>query len=242
MRTTQWQYLRRNEFPRLAEQDAIVVIPAASIEQHGEHLPINTDANNCHSIATRAAESIHSFPVLVLPVVWPGYSPHHMVHPGTITLCFDSFLRVLTEVGVCVHTHGFRKILFLNGHGGNSAIISSLRLKLAAEHGISVAGYTYWDLPGVPEAWRSICETDKGFAGHAAEVETSLQLYLQPELVDMKSARWVPGVYGDPTYATREKGERLFDAAIAGLIEILKDLHSGALEKRLEWGKEVPID
>ncbi len=242
MKKTQWQYLRRNQFASMAEQEAVVIIPVASIEQHGEHLPINTDANNCHAVATSAAESIDSFPVLVLPVVWPGYSPHHMVHPGTITLGFDTFLRVLTEIAVCVHTHGFRKILFLNGHGGNSAIISSLRLKLAAEHDISVVGYTYWDLPGVAAAWRSICETDRGFAGHAAEVETSLQLCLQPELVDMNEARWMPGVYGDPTFATREKGEQLLNAAIAGLIETINDLHSGVLEKRLEWGKEVPIE
>ena len=242
MKKRQWQYLRRSEFASLAQQDAVVIVPVGSIEQHGEHLPINTDASNCHSVAIRAAESIDSFPVLVLPVVWPGYSAHHMVHPGTITLSFDTFVRVLTEVGVCVHAHGFRKILFLNGHGGNSAIISSMRLKLAAEHSISVVGYTYWDLPGVAAAWRSICETDKGFVGHAAEIETSLQLYLQPELVDMNKARWVPGVYGDPTHATREKGEQLFNAAVAGLIDVLHDLHSGALEKSLEWRREVPAD
>jgi len=242
MKTTEWQYLRRTEFASLAEQAAVTVIPVGSIEQHGEHLPINTDASNCHSIATRAAESIDSFPVLVLPVVWPGYSPHHMVHPGTITLSFDTFVRVLTEVAVCVHAHGFRKILFLNGHGGNSAIISAMRPKLSAEHRIAVVAYTYWDLPGVAVAWRSICETDRGFVGHAAEIETSLQLYLQPGRVVMRDARWVPGVYGDPTLATREKGERLFDAAVTGLIRLLRDYHSGALEKSLEWTREVPTD
>ncbi len=242
MKRAQWQYLRRTDFPTLAQQDAVVIIPVASIEQHGEHLPVNTDANNCHSVATMAAESIDSFPVLVLPVVWPGYSPHHMEHPGTITLGFDTFVRMLTEVGVCVHTHGFRKILFLNGHGGNSAIISAMRLKLAAEHGIAVVACTYWDIPGVAAVWRSICETDKGFVGHAAEVETSLQLYLQPDLVDMNSAQWVPGVYGDPAHATKEKGEQFLNAAVTGLVALINDLHSGDLEKRLEWGKEVPND
>ena len=243
MRQTQWQQLRRTEFAGLVQRDAVVVIPVASIEQHGEHLPINTDASNCHSIAIRAAEEIDAFPVVVLPVVVPAYSPHHMGHPGTLSLSFDTFVRVLTETAVCVHAHGFHKILFLNGHGGNSAIISAMRLKLAAEHSISVVGYTYWDLPGVASAWRAASETDRGFVGHAGEVETSLQLYLQPQLVDVAAARWVAGVYGDPRSANREKGEQFFQAAVAGLVQVLTGLHSGELEKRLEWnGVEVPLE
>jgi creatinine amidohydrolase len=243
MKKTQWQYLRRDELGSMSHDDAVVVIPVASIEQHGEHLPVNTDASNCSAIATRAAEGIETFPVVVIPVVAPGYSPHHMVHTGTISLTFDTFVRVLTETALSVHAHGFRKILFLNGHGGNSAIVSAMRLKLAAEHGISVVGYTYWDLPGVAAAWRSVSETDAGFVGHAGEVETSLQMYLQPELVKMDGARWVPGMYGNPSRASREKGEQFFEAAVAGLVEVLGELHSGALERRLEWnGIEVPLD
>ena len=125
---TQWQHLRRDQLTSLAEEDTVVIIPVASIEQHGEHLPVNTDASNCWSIATRASEAIEGFSVLVLPVVAPGYSPHHMAHAGTITFTFDTFVRVLTEIAVSVHAHGFRKILFLNGHGGNSAIVSALSL------------------------------------------------------------------------------------------------------------------
>ena len=243
MKKTQWQYLRRDEIRRFAQEDAVVVIPVASIEQHGEHLPVNTDASNCWSITTRAAETIDGFPVVVAPVVAPGYSPHHMAHAGSISLSFDTFVRVLTETAVAVHSHGFRKILLLNGHGGNSAIVSAMRLKLSAEQDISVVCYTYWDLPGVSPAWRSISETDAGFVGHAGEVETSLQLYLQPELVKMDGARWVPGMYGNPERASREKGEQFFNAAVAGLVEVLTELHSGALERRLEWnGVQVPIE
>jgi len=243
MKKTQWQYLRRDEIRRFAQEDAVVVIPVASIEQHGEHLPVNTDASNCWSITTRAAETIDGFPVVVAPVVAPGYSPHHMGHAGSISLSFDTFVRVLTETAVAVHSHGFRKILLLNGHGGNSAIVSAMRLKLSAEQDISVVCYTYWDLPGVSPAWRSISETDAGFVGHAGEVETSLQLYLQPELVKMDGARWVPGMYGNPERASREKGEQFFNAAVAGLVEVLTELHSGALERRLEWnGVQVPIE
>jgi len=239
MKTVLWQELRRNEFEDALKADAVIIIPVASTEQHGRHLPVNTDANCCFTIAVRAAEAIEEFPVLVLPTIWTGYSPHHMPHPGTITLKYHTFVELLTQVAVSVHAHGFHKILFLNGHGGNSAVVDAMRTKLAAEERISVVGYTYWDLPSVPEEWKRISRSDKGFVGHAAEIETSMQLYLQPDLVDMGAAVWVPGVFGDPSTATREKGERLHKAAVSALVSLLRDYHSGRLEDSLVWRKEI---
>ena len=162
-----------------------------------------------------------------------------MPHPGTVTLKYHTFVELLTQVASSVHAHGFQKILFLNGHGGNSAVVAAMRTKLAAEEGISVVGYTYWELPSVSEEWKKLCQSDKGFVGHAAEIETSMQLYLQPELVDMGAAVWVPGVFGDPSTATREKGERLHKAAVNALVGLLRDYHSGELEDRLVWRKEI---
>jgi len=239
MKKVLWQELRRTEFENAVKGDAVVIIPVASMEQHGHHLPVNTDANCCFTIALRAAEAVDEFPVLVLPTIWTGYSPHHMPHPGTITLKYHTFVEVLTQVAASIHAHGFHKILFLNGHGGNSAVVAAMRTKLAAEEGISVVGYTYWELPSVSEEWSKISESDKGFVGHAAEIETSLQLYLQPGLVDMGAAVWVPGVFGDPSTATREKGERLHNAAVNALVGILRDYHSGELEDTLVWRKEI---
>jgi len=239
MKKVLWQELRRTEFENAVKGDAVVIIPVASTEQHGHHLPVNTDANCCFTIALRAAEAVDEFPVLVLPTIWTGYSPHHMPHPGTITLKYHTFVEVLTQMAASVHAHGFQKILFLNGHGGNSAVVAAMRTKLAAEEGVSVVGYTYWELPSVPEEWKRISQSDKGFVGHAAEIETSMQLYLQPELVDMGAAVWVPGVFGDPSTATREKGERLHKAAVNALVGLLRDYHSGELEDRLVWRKEI---
>lgn len=239
MKKVLWQELRRTEFDKAVREDAVVIIPVASTEQHGQHLPVNTDANCCFTIAMRAAEAVEEFPVLVLPTIWTGYSPHHMPHPGTITLKYHTFVEVLTQVAASIHAHGFQKILFLNGHGGNSAVVAAMRTKLAAEEGISVVGYTYWELPSVPEEWKRISQSDKGFVGHAAEIETSMQLYLQPELVDMGAAVWVPGVFGDPSTATREKGELLHKAAVSALVSLLRDYHSGKLEDTLVWRKEI---
>ncbi len=239
MKKILWQELRRTEFEEAVKADAVVIIPVGSTEQHGNHLPINTDANCCSTIAQRAAQAINEFPVLVLPAIWTGYSPHHMTYPGSITLKYDTFVALLTEVATSVYAHGFKKILFLNGHGGNSAIVAAMRTKLDAEEGISVVSYDYWDLPSVPEVMKNVSRSDKGFIGHAAEIETSLQLFLQPELVDMGVAGWVPGLWGDPSTATREKGERIVNAAVEALVKILYDYHSGRLEERLKWRKEV---
>ena len=239
MKKVLWQELRRSEFEKALKADAIVIIPVGSTEQHGNHLPVDTDTNCCFTIAQRAAHSIDEFPILVLPPIWTGYSPHHMDYPGTITLRYHTFVELLTQVAASVHAHGFTKILFLNGHGGNSAIVAAMRFKLAAEEGMSAVTYNYWDIPPVPEVMKTVSESDKGFIGHAAEIETSLQLYLQPELVDMGVGVWVPGLWGDPSTATREKGERIVEAAVKALVKILREYHSGKLEDRLTWRKEV---
>lgn len=239
MKKVLWQEMRRTEFEEAVKEGAVVVVPVGSLEQHGDHLPVYTDTGCCLAIAKGAAEAVADFPVLVLPPLWSGYSPHHMGYPGTITLKFHTFVEVLTQIAESVHAHGFRKILFLNGHGGNSAVIAALRTKLATESGITAVGYTYWDLPGLGEEMKAACETDKGFIGHAAEIETSLQLYLQPEAVDPGAALWAPGVWGDPSRATRSKGERIYRAAVEALARVLREYHSGGLEERFTWRREI---
>ena len=231
MKKTIWQELRRTEIEAAANANAVVIIPVGAIEQHGNHLPINVDASCSSSIAQRAAQAIDEFPVLVLPVIWTGLSATHMSFPGTITLKFHTFLEVLTQVVCSVHAHGFKKILILNGHGGNSGVVAALRFKLASEEDISyissIIGYSWWDIPSVHEEIVRVCQSDKGFIGHAAEVETSVELYLQPELVDTSAAVWAPGVWGDPSTATREKGERIVNTAVNALVKVLHNFHSG---------------
>ncbi len=225
-----WQELRRTEFERAVKDDAVVIIPVASIEQHGEHLPVNTDANECFTIAQRAAQAIDEFTVLVLPVIWTGYSPMHMTYQGAITLKYHTLVELLTEVAVAVAAHGFKKILFLNGHGANEPIIDSLRWKLACEEHVPSLGYTWWHIPQVGDEMKIVSQSDKGAIGHAGEIETSIQLYLQPELVDKDAAVWVRGVAGDPSTGTREKGERLVNTAVDALVKVLCDYHSGKID------------
>ena len=100
-------------------------------------------------------------------------------------------------------------------------------------------GYTYWDMPSVSDEMKRVSTSDKGFVGHASEIETSMQLHLQPELVDMDAAQWVPGVWGNPASGDPKKGEHIIDAAVKALVKILNEYHSGQLQERLKWRKEV---
>ena len=234
-----WTKMRRTEFAAAIDKNAVVVVPVGSIEQHAEHLPVDTDSNACFELARRTAEAATEFPVLVLPAVWPGYSPHHMAYPGSITLDFKTFLDVLSQIAKSIAHHGFKNILFLNGHGGNTPIVSGLRTKLAAEDGVNAYSVNYWDLPGAAEAMKSVCPVDHGFIGHAGEVETSLQMFLQPEHVDRAHARWVPGASGNARPASAEKGEQLFFALVDALAMLLRSIHDGSLERDLEWRENV---
>ncbi len=234
-----WERLRRIEIGQAAKAGAAVIIPIASLEQHANHLPVNTDSSIVSTIAQRAARAIDAFPVLVLPTVWTGYSPHHMAYPGSVTLKHHTFVDLLTQVAASVHAHGFKKILLLNGHGENSPVVAGMRTKLEYEDGFSVVGQDYWTIPGMPEAMRTLCPTDRGFIGHAGEFETSVQMHLQPELVEADKAEWAPGALGDPSAATAEKGERLIGAAVEALAQFLRDFHSGKIEEGLRWRKGI---
>ena len=241
MREVLWERLKRTEIEQAAKAGAVAIIPIASLEQHANHLPVNTDSNIVSTIAERAARAIEGVPVLVLPPIWTGYSPHHMAYPGSVTLKYHTFVDLLTQVASSVHAHGFRKILLLNGHGGNSAVVAGMRTKLAEEDGVSVVGYDYWDAPGMPDAMRRLCPVDRGFVGHSGEFETSVQMHLQPELVDAHQAVWAPGAFGDPSAGSEEKGKALIEAAVEGLVRLLQSYHNGELEDRFVWRKEAPV-
>ena len=241
MREVLWERLRRTEIEQAAKAGAVAIIPIASLEQHANHLPVNTDSNIVSTVARRAAQAVE-FSVLVLPTVWTGYSPHHMRHPGSVTLKYHTFVEVLTQVAKSVHAHGFRKILLLNGHGGNTAVVAGMRTKLAEEDGVaSVVGCDYWDAPGMPDAMRRLCPIDRGFVGHAGEFETSVQMHLQPELVDARQAVWAPGAFGDASAGSEDKGKALVEAAVDGVVRLLESFHSGEQEDRFVWRRESPV-
>ncbi|MBW2369162.1 MAG: creatininase family protein [Deltaproteobacteria bacterium] len=236
MKKVLWEELRRPEFDQAVADNAVVIIPTGSTEQHGVHLPVNTDSNIGFSIAKRAAEAADDFPILVLPSIWTGYSPMHMTRHGAITLKNNTLVDVLTQVAESVYTHGFKKVLFLNSHGGNFGPLAAMRMKLAYEsHCPPCLIVMYFQLPSIPKV------VPKVTAEHAGIIETSAQLYLQPELVDKESLYWTEGVFGDPSNGTREMGEQLIKTAANDLVKVCRDFRDGKRDDGWGWTEEVIV-
>jgi creatinine amidohydrolase/Fe(II)-dependent formamide hydrolase-like protein len=110
--------MRRGEIAEAAREGAVVIVPMGAIEQHGPHLPLNTDIYDALAIAQRAAELVEEFPVLVAPPIWWGLSNEHMDLPGTINVRLETLTAVVSDVCHSIHAHGFDKIVLLSGHGG----------------------------------------------------------------------------------------------------------------------------
>ena len=108
-----------------------------------------------------------------------------MDFPGTITLRPRVFIDLLRDICGCMHQHGFRRMILLNGHGGNRASLEVLAQELYAEMGFSVNLIVYWDL--VPELAKSLKKSQSKGMGHSGELETSLMLYLAPHLVELSA-------------------------------------------------------
>lgn len=237
-----WARLKAPELRQRVADGAIVVVPVASMEQHGPHLPVVVDSLLCETIAERAAaEAAARRPVVVAPTVWTGLSEHHMPFGGTITLDFDTFFQVLRCVCRSLERHGFRRALLLNGHGGNEAALRVVVEQLSGELVMTLATVTYWHLAA--DQYARILERQSGVR-HACEAETSMVMALRPELVDATrfeeartvedgghggaayrwqafDARTRSGALGDPTAASADKGERLLAAAASAVAALL---------------------
>jgi len=230
-------------------RDIVVVVPVASTEQHSLHLPVLTDSLIIGEV-TRRLEARAPDDVLLLPVLWLGYSQHHMRYPGTVSARSDTHQDAMMDIVSSMLNHGFRKLLIVNSHGGNGANISVLLQRLMEqEHDADIYACTSYSGPASKEIAK-IREAGPEASGHAGETETSMMLALRPELVktdrldaDGQRARLnLPGVseyrrmdqrtthggVGDPTSATAEKGERFFEAAAEGLAETVERIRERA--------------
>lgn len=240
------------EVGALVAADPVAVIPVGAFEQHGPHLPLIVDAELSGTVALRAAEAAagQGARVVVTPTVWTGYSPHHMDFAGSITLHDRVFGALVGQVAQSLARHGFRRILILNGHGGNANILRNLTQTLYYDHGLRTHFASYWDfaLPALA-AWR---QSDPGGIMHACEMETALMLAVRPDLVQMdRAADHRPtrspyfasdllkggplaaaasfrelsptGVIGAPTLATPERGAALLAAMVAAVAAFLVD-------------------
>jgi creatinine amidohydrolase len=178
-----WQQIRE-----AAGQQRVAVIPVATIEDHGLHLPVDADVLLCTAACERAVAQIPTKAILIPPVIH-GYSPHHMDFPGPITIGWDTFIRYVLDVCKSLVAHGFKRLLIVNGHGSNTPFVEVVARLTVVETGALAAAVNYWNAPGVHEVAESLRESDKvGGMNHACEFETSIYLALRPDLVDMSKA------------------------------------------------------
>ncbi|TQF78742.1 creatininase family protein [Elioraea sp. Yellowstone] len=177
----EWARMTAPELRALAERDALVVLPVASLEQHGPHLPTMVDTRLATEVTIRAARHLAvREPVVVLPCQWMGMSEHHFPFGGTISLDYATFAAVLGCVARSVKACGFRRLFVVNGHGGNTEPLAVAMRELAVAHDMAIAGATYWITAA--EAFAAILDRQRNIQ-HACEGETAMMMALEPDLV-----------------------------------------------------------
>ncbi len=247
-------YLTSRQVDQLPEKDkAVVILPVASIEQHGPHLPVFTDSIIVQEVLERALGNLpDDFPAWVLPIQSYGKSNEHTGFPGTFTLTSETFIKVLKEIGANVARNGFKRFVFINGHGGNTEIIDFVIRDIRQQTDLMVFALHVGLRVGVPTGGLSEAEMTYGI--HAGDVETSMLLKCSPEYV---KPEWAPnglpshlqgmktppfmgalnyawltrdiapiGVLGNATTADPERGEKYLSNAaseVAGLLIKVKE-------------------
>lgn len=252
---TAWAGKTYREIRSIGDADgSIVVVPIGSIEQHGHHLPVATDTILVDAAAHRGAEVADEVPITVTPPIWSGISAHHLPFGGTLSLDFNTMLQLVENVGRTALENGFDAILLLNGHGGNMSLLGTAVNELGPAHeGVEVLSLTYFYL--ISEKIEEVRDSEPGGIMHGGELETSLMLHLRPDLVNEDGMEAVyaerrydllledlngsgplgrystfadhtdTGVMGDPTLASAEKGERLFEEIGTEMAALLREVH-----------------
>lgn len=234
--------------------DATVLVPIGAIEQHGPHLPLSVDWIIADEVARAVVARLgDELPVWTVPTLPFSKSNEHAWSSGTMWLSQSTMAAVLDDIGRCVAASGARRIVFLNGHGGNSTLLNVACRELRLAHGL----LTFLVHPFVPPAYAppdpdAASSPELGMGIHGGLDETSVMLHLRPEDVDMtKAVRNVPewmterdhvkfggsvqfgwlsndfgddGHIGDPTGATAERGARLFDDSVEFICQQLRDI------------------
>jgi creatinine amidohydrolase len=236
-----------------SQSATIAILPLGAHEQHGPHLPFETDSVIAGAIARRLADAAApELQVELLPVETVGYSLEHMDVDGTRSLRFDEAVNRWIGIAQACADRGIRKLMLLNAHGGNSPLMTIVATEARIRFNMLVVA-TSWTRFGVPEGVISL--EDKSFDIHAGEIETSVMLALRPDLVraeimqDFRSRQvefvqrfkhlraygphafgWKmadlnpDGAVGNASRATAAKGEALLSHAVNGLYELLLDM------------------
>jgi creatinine amidohydrolase len=234
----------------LQEGVQTVIIPTASVEQHGPHLPLLTDTLIGERISALIANKLGK--TLVAPIIRPGLSSHHMGFPGSFTATPATFRSEIEEECLCLMRHGFLDLIIISTHGGNFAFLESIAQDLRSlpeRHGYSARVFVFLDLQGMLRVQHKVVSEKfkiplEEAGWHADVLETSCMLSICPDLVHMAWAEpgWIGdsktvwdqlyregmksitpnGILGDPRKATREMGNVLLDVLSSWMTEEIR--------------------
>ena len=229
---------------------SIIVLPIGAVEQHGPHLPLAVDHVIAHEAAAAlVAEHGDAHDLWLLPTLSISKSNEHAWSPGTLWLSATTMLSVLDDIARSIATTAARRLVFLNGHGGNSALLNVACREIRLNHGLK----TFLVHPFVPaDHGGESPEAELGMGIHGGHQETSVFLHLRPDLVHLEKAdRAVPaaladnahvkfggltsfgwlsndffpeGHIGDPTTANAAEGKELFETAVRLLGEQMSEI------------------
>jgi len=247
-------YLSWTQVKNLPDKaNTLMIQPIGAIEQHGPHLPLVVDSAIATAVVGKALSQLDTaIPAYALPPLYYGKSNEHSDFPGTVTLSATTLMAVLTETAESLYRAGFRKLLLINGHGGQPQVLEIVARDLREQHrDFMVFPLFVWGAPHGVTDIVGAAEYEQGI--HAGDVETSVMLALMPEQVTMdKTVRELPnsfppgsllslegrlptawvmsdlsqsGVVGDATVATAEKGEAILASVAAGWVKVFEEIY-----------------
>ena len=246
------------EIGQALTRQPVVLLPFGTVEDHGPHLPLNTDNVIVEAICLEAARRAPG-EMLVMSLVAYGLDEHHMDFPGTVSVGISTLIETVADVAISVARHGFTHILVVNGHGSNASIADLAARQVVLETGAicgAMSPNAAIDPTLAEPAFSQMRRSAPGGVAHAGEYETAMMLHLRPDLVQMDKAvremgqiklkyfNWdhpepsilswqdwwsrmsESGVCGDPTVATAEFGEALFETTVENFITFVHEFRT----------------
>lgn len=266
--TQEHQYGQRAEYGKLtweevrdADKDRVVILIVGATEDHGPHMPLDTDTVLGTCVAKGVSRKIPE-EVLIMPAIPYGFNEHHKDFPGVIWIQPETLIAFITDITKSLAHHGFRRILLLNSHGSNHPVVDIAARKTVIENEIICVSASYWNL--MADRIKDLRRSRTGGIAHAGEFEASMYMDIDPGSVHLEKAstqifhdpdsryfsldlaagnnramlmRWwsestPDGTMGDPTLADAATGKKFIEAAVEETVGLVREIRNLPILKR----------